>query len=114
MNGRSFIQIILIDRPEVTSSVSSPYIVEEGQTAALKCSLIDANPNTNITWRWFRTDRPYNTLFYGPNYTVPNIQRDISGSYSCKARNSVGTSEADVINVDVQCGLSLDIIAFML
>lgn len=109
-----YIQIISIDRPEVTSILSSPYIVEEGQTVSLSCAVIDANPNTNITWRWFRTDRPYNTLFYGPNYTVSNIQRNMSGSYTCTARNSVGTSEADVINVDVQCGLSLDIIALML
>lgn len=58
-----YIQIISIDRPEVTSILSSPYIVEEGQTVSLSCAVIDANPNTNITWRWFRTDRPYNTLF---------------------------------------------------
>lgn len=114
MNERRYIQIILIDRPEVKSIVSSPYIVEEGQTAALKCALIDANPYTNITWRWFRTDSPYNSLFFGPNYAVPNIQRNMSGSYSCAARNSVGTSEANVINVDVKCGLSLDIIALIL
>lgn len=93
----------------MTSIVSSPYSVEEGQTAALKCIVIDANPNTNVTWRWFRIDRPYVGLFYGPNYTVPNIQRNMSGSYSCTARNSVGTSEANVINVDVQCELSLNI-----
>lgn len=96
----------------MTSIVSSPYIVEEGQTAALKCSLIDANPKTNITWRWFRTDRPYDGLFYGPNYTVPNIQRNMSGSYSCIARNSVGTSEAYVTIVDVQCELSLNIVRY--
>lgn len=92
----------------------SPYRVIEGQTAALKCTVIDANPSTNITWRWFRTDRPYSSLFYGATYSVSNIQRNMSGSYSCTARNSVGTSEADVINVDVQCELSLDIIALIL
>ncbi|XP_052720144.1 carcinoembryonic antigen-related cell adhesion molecule 5-like isoform X4 [Crassostrea angulata] len=94
--------LTVLYRPEVTSIVSSPYIVEEGQTVSLSCAVIHANPNTNITWRWFRTDRPFYTLFYGPNYTAPNIERNISGSYSCTARNSVGTSEADVINVDVQ------------
>lgn len=87
----------------MASIVSSPYIVVEGQTVALLCAVIDANPITNITWRWFRTDRPYDGLFFGPNYTISNIQRNMSGSYNCTARNSVGTSEADVIKVDVQC-----------
>lgn len=93
----------MTDRPEVISRVSGLYSVVEGQTAALKCVLIGANPNTSITWRWFRTDRPYDDLYYGPNYIISNIQRDMSGSYNCTASNSVGTSEAGIINVDVQC-----------
>lgn len=85
------------------SSVSGLYSVVEGQTAVLKCALIDANPNTSITWRWFRTDRPYNDLYYGPNYTISNIQRDMSGSYNCTASNSVGRAVAVTKDVDVLC-----------
>uniref|UniRef100_K1PFN5 Muscle, skeletal receptor tyrosine protein kinase n=1 Tax=Magallana gigas TaxID=29159 RepID=K1PFN5_MAGGI len=61
-----------------------------------------ANPNTSIIWRWYRTDRPNVVLFYGPNYTLPNIQRNMSGTYNCTASNSIGTSEANIINVEVQ------------
>lgn len=81
----------------------SPYRVIEGQTAALKCAVIDANPSTSIIWRWSRTDRPSDVLYYGPNYIIPNIQRYRSGLYNCIASNSVGTSEAGITTVDVLC-----------
>lgn len=87
----------------MTSDVTSSYIVLEGETATLKCVLIDANPNTNIAWKWFRTDRSSDELNYGPIYIIHNTQRNMSGSYNCLASNVVGTSEAAIINVDVQC-----------
>lgn len=94
---------VLIVKPEVTSYSLNPYIVIEGHRATLKCAMIAANPNTSIIWRWSRTDRPKDVLYYGPNYTIPNIQRNRSGTYNCTASNSVGTSEPFIINVDVQC-----------
>lgn len=87
----------------MTSSTQNPYIIKEGQTAALKSRLTAANPNSSITWAWYKTDNPGTVLHDGPTYTVPNIKRKMSGSFSCTARNSVGTSEAVNINIDVQC-----------
>ena len=92
-----------LDKPDVRSSPPSPYRVREGQTATLACTVTAANPNTGITWRWFKTDSPNNVLHNGPSYILPNIQRGRSGSYSCTASNSVGTSEAATVNVSVQC-----------
>nr|XP_022323489.1 hemicentin-1-like isoform X2 [Crassostrea virginica] len=88
-------------KPEVNSNSSSPYVVKEGQTATLVCTLLSANPNTGITWRWIKTDSPSTVLHNGPSYTIPDIQRGRSGSYSCTATNTVGTSEpaTTVINV---------------
>ncbi|XP_078319168.1 muscle, skeletal receptor tyrosine-protein kinase-like [Crassostrea virginica] len=92
----------MTDKPEVRSRRSCPYTVKEGQTATLMCIVTDANPNTGITWRWIRADSP-NVIFHtGPNFTISNIQREISGSFNCTASNSVGTSEAAVLIVDVQ------------
>lgn len=93
----------LIDIPEVTSSTPSHYIVTEGQMATLKCTLIDANPRTNITWKWFKTDSLTGILHNGPTFNISNIHRDKSGSYNCTAGNSVGISIAATIEVDVQC-----------
>lgn len=95
----------MIDTPEMALNVSSPYKVLEGTIAVLECAVIAANPNISITWRWFRTESPYDVLSYKQIFTIPQIQRNMSGPYNCLASNSVGTSEAAVIIVDVQCKL---------
>lgn len=87
----------------MTSSTPSVSVIE-GQTGTLQCEVVAANPNTTITWKWFRTETPSDVLYNnGPTYTIPNIKKDMSGSYSCTASNSIGTSEASKVNVDVQC-----------
>ena len=91
------------DKPEVESNTTNPYRVIEGNTVILMCTMTTANPNTSITWKWIRTDSPATALHNGPKYTIPNIQRGGSGSYSCTASNSVGTSDAATILLDVQC-----------
>lgn len=95
--------ISIIDKPEVTSTTSSPYRIIEGQAAALGCRLSAANPYSRITWAWYKTDNPSTVLHNGSKCTVPNIKRKMSGSYSCTASNSAGTSEAVNINIDIQC-----------
>lgn len=87
----------------MSSYTPNPYTVIEGLSATLKCVMTAANPNTSIIWRWSRTDRPDAVLYYGPNCTIPILQRGMSGTYNCTASNSIGTSEAYIIIVDVQC-----------
>ena len=91
------------DKPEVMSSITNPYKVIEEHTATLVCILTAANPNTGITWKWIKTNSPNTALYSGHNYTISDIRREESGSYSCTATNSVGTSEAVTIDIDVQC-----------
>lgn len=93
----------VIDKPEVTISLSSSHTVIEGQRATLECTLTAANPNTSITWKWFKTAYPSSVLYGGPTYTILNVHRNRSDSYSCTANNSVGVSEAAMIYLDVQC-----------
>lgn len=87
----------------MSSSLSNPYRVIEGETATLICTVTDANPNTNITWRWVKINSTNDVLHTGRNFTIPNIKRDRSGSYRCRATNKVGTSEGAVIDIDVLC-----------
>lgn len=94
---------MLIDKPEVAPSTKSPYIVIEGQTAILECTLLDANPYTGIIWKWFKTDSPDDMLENGPIYIIPDIQRNSSGLFHCIAINVVGTSEPLNIYIDVNC-----------
>lgn len=93
----------MIDKPEVTSPTTSPYTVLEGETATLECTVAAANPNISILWKWIQTDSFTNILYNGPTFTIPNIERNRSGSYSCTASNTVGTSEPVIIDIDVQC-----------
>nr|XP_022286587.1 hemicentin-1-like isoform X2 [Crassostrea virginica] len=105
----SIIQILnVMYKPEVRSSSSSLYRVREGQTATLDCEVNDANPNTSIIWRWIKMDSSNTVLHNGPNYTISNIQRGRSGSYNCTASNTVGTSEAATITVDVLYAPSIE------
>lgn len=92
----------MIDKPEVTLSVPNPYIGIEGQSATLECTVVGANSNTSITREWFRTKSPRNVIYTESNCTIPNIQRNMSGFYSCIANNSVGASVAATTDVDVQ------------
>lgn len=87
----------------MTSSVSSPYRVIEGQTAVLGCTVTDANPNTSILWKWFKADSLTDVLYNGSRFVIHKIQKDRSGSYSCTASNFIGTSEAANAYLDVQC-----------
>ncbi|XP_056013219.1 B-cell receptor CD22-like [Ostrea edulis] len=96
------VQIDVQYKPEVTTSTSSPYRVVEGQSATMTCSVSAANPNTGITWSWIKTDSPSNVLHTGSTYTISNIQRGASGTYSCTARNSIGTSTPVTVQIDVQ------------
>ena len=98
----------IVDKPEVRSLTPSPYRIIEGETSTLECTVTDANPSTNITWKWIKIASPNMVLYNGPNYTIPNIQRGRSGSYSCTASNSVGTSEAVKVIIDVLCKLLYD------
>ena len=93
----------LLDKPEVRSMTPSPYRIIEGETPTSVCAVTDANPSTNITWKWIKTDSPNMVLHNGPSYTISNIQRGRSGSYSCTASNTVGTSEAAKVIIDVLC-----------
>lgn len=87
----------------MTSNNPSPYRVIERQTAVVGCTVTDAYPNTSILWKWFKTDILTDVLYNGSRFVIQNIMRDRSGSYSCTASNSVGTSEAANTDLDVQC-----------
>nr|XP_022287398.1 basement membrane-specific heparan sulfate proteoglycan core protein-like isoform X2 [Crassostrea virginica] len=101
ISNAATIKVHVLYKPEVRSLTPSPYKIIEGETSTLECTVTDANPSTNITWKWIKIASPNMVLYNGPNYTIPNIQRGRSGSYSCTASNSVGTSEAVKVIIDV-------------
>lgn len=81
----------------------SQYKVIEGKTATLECEVTAANPYALITWMWLNASNHKDVFYNGGKYTLPNVQRNQSGLYSCTAENSIGKSEPITINMDVQC-----------
>ncbi|XP_069115359.1 hemicentin-1-like isoform X2 [Argopecten irradians] len=96
--------------PTVTASPTS-YTVTTGNNAVLQCS-VSANPGvTNVFWQKL-INNVYTTLTIGtgaysgsttssPTLTVLNANSDDSGSYICKASNSVGTGQSSVVTLTV-------------
>lgn len=95
-----FFLLFVIDKPEIKTR--STYTVEEGDTVELNCIVSAANPNTSIVWRWVNIGNPSNSLSNTSTYRISNIQRNRSGTYSCNATNSVGSSAVTLV-VNVQC-----------
>lgn len=87
----------------MTSANPSPYRVHEREKATLICSVIDANPKTNITWKWFHEKSPDYTLSTKNILEIPDIRRNRSGSYTCMAKNVAGWSPETTVDVDIQC-----------
>lgn len=83
--------------------IKSPHPVTEGRTVVLECNVTDANPNTNITWKWFRSSSNTSFPHNGPIYTISDITRNKAGLYNCMAINSAGTSLPTSTYVNVQC-----------
>ncbi|XP_078334121.1 kin of IRRE-like protein 3 isoform X1 [Crassostrea virginica] len=96
------IDVDVLYKPEVRSNTSSPYRVRERETVTLMCTVSDANPNTGITWKWIKINSVDTVLHNNSYYTIYNIDRQRSGSYSCTASNAVGTSNPATITIDVQ------------
>lgn len=95
--------IIFADKPYVKSKTKSPYNIKEFENASLECTVTDANPETGISWKWSHTEHSSYPLPDGPVFTIPNIQRDMSGAYNCTAKNTEGQSDPITIKVIVEC-----------
>lgn len=93
------VQLNVWYKPTVSIYPPNSYNITEKMTALLRCKKEDANPTSIVLWQWFVNDK----LINGPlsNYTIPNIQRNMSGTYNCTAENARGTSlpASTIVNV---------------
>ncbi|CAB1426562.1 unnamed protein product, partial [Pleuronectes platessa] len=83
------------------ASVPEPLmIVVEGRTATLRC---DAHgfPSPTITWSKLRSPLPWRHKITNTSLVLPNVGRQDSGEYICKATNNMGTTEVTVM-LDVE------------
>lgn len=91
---------IFADPPEVQLKGMPSHDLEEGKdTLTLRC-LADANPPASVIWQRVGS-RDISSLSETLVFKPIN-QRD-SGTYSCTAKNSVGTSQPVSTTLDVKC-----------
>lgn len=69
----------------------------------LECILIDSNPNKGIVWKWFKVANSSYELSNKSSYIIPKTNKEDTGTYNCTADNSIGTSIAATVYLDVQC-----------
>lgn len=61
-------------------------------------------PPPKITWTRLLKDGSYGeVLHWGPIWVFPNISRNASGKYRCKADNEFGEPVSHKVKVNVQC-----------
>ncbi|XP_021370011.1 hemicentin-1-like [Mizuhopecten yessoensis] len=97
--------------PTVTAATTA-YSSSTGSTIELSCSVSGSPAVTSVFWQKLNTNNVYTTLSidgtnYGgsttsnPNLLIYNTNSGDSGSYLCKATNSLGTSQSAAITVSV-------------
>ncbi|XP_066461718.1 B-cell receptor CD22-like [Eleutherodactylus coqui] len=95
MEGNESIQLNVKHKPQnVTIIAKSPIIrLLEGQNVTLECSVESSNPpNPNIIW--YKNGQKLDSEAY--KKTV-----DESGRYQCEAKNSMGTSKSETVEISV-------------
>lgn len=77
-----------------------PNDVEEGRDhVVLKC-ITDSNPPANVIWR--RVGKQEISSLEESLQFRPVFRRD-SGTYTCQAQNSIGSSQPISVALDVKC-----------
>ncbi|XP_029690402.1 basement membrane-specific heparan sulfate proteoglycan core protein isoform X5 [Takifugu rubripes] len=83
------------------ASVDQPQmVVVEGRTATLRCH-VNGFPAPVITWSKLRSPLPWGHKVVNNSLVLPNVGRQDSGEYICRATNSIGSSQV-TIKLDVE------------
>lgn len=95
-----FHEMNFADAPTIKLLGSPQIDLEEGKDSlVLRCEA-DANPPASIVWR--RAGRSEISSLTEGLQLRPVGRRD-SGLYTCQAQNSVGTSDALSVQLDIKC-----------
>ena len=111
------------DAPEVTL-VGTPTVdlEENNDSVSLRC-LADANPPATVIWRRVggnsMTNKAPSPSSMGDIYSFQEtlefspVTRKDSATYSCEAKNTIGTSNLITIPIDIKCKSSTETFFFI-
>ncbi|XP_007471049.1 PREDICTED: B-cell receptor CD22 isoform X2 [Lipotes vexillifer] len=73
--------------------------VTEGESVTMKCQIVSSNPRHQSV-SWLRDGFPL-AGEETPTLTLPQVTRNMSGQYQCKAHNDVGSEKSEAVDLQV-------------
>ena len=99
----------LPDKPKVSIVRSGDDVFEEGRSSVTLRCVADANPPGRVFWRKYGPTTGGNqeeARQYVDTLELKPVTRKDGGTYLCQAENSIGLSNEEPAEIDVQCELN--------
>lgn len=99
-----FKSIFFSDASNITTTYKEIYRIDEKQNISLECN-VDANPLSNITWKFSKTGSVLNSTYNSSNVIleIPSIKCSDHGKYMVVAENGIGLSVSKSTAIKVNC-----------
>ncbi|CAC5394878.1 unnamed protein product [Mytilus coruscus] len=108
VTSRTTVEVDVLYRPTVTITPNYTQftVIENKTNLQLDCIMADANPHVG-TFRWYKNGNIIDG-FTDASYTISTVWRTHTGSYTCDATNTVGSSgPSSAVQLDVLYGIEL-------
>ncbi|XP_034279453.1 B-cell receptor CD22-like [Pantherophis guttatus] len=83
--------------------------VKEGNKLTLECTVRSSNP-PGLSYQWFKDGKIWNDWLPDARREFYSLKETDSGSYSCKAKNDIGSINSGSLTIDVQYPPKVNII----
>lgn len=92
------------DASNITTTFEETYRINEKQKISIECN-VDANPLSNITWKFSKTGTVLNSTYNSSNgfLEIPSIKCLDHGKYIVVATNGIGFSASKSTAIEVNC-----------
>lgn len=92
------------DPSNITTTFEEIYRIDEKQNISIKC-YVDANPLSNITWKFSKTGTVLNSTYNSSNgfLEIPSVKCSDHGQYIVVATNGIGISTSKSTAIKVNC-----------
>lgn len=97
-------KLIVYYPSNITTTFEEIYRIDEKQNISIKC-YVDANPLSNITWKFSKTGTVLNSTYNSSNgfLEIPSVKCSDHGQYIVVATNGIGISTSKSTEVKVNC-----------